>query len=219
MPTVKRAYRVLPKHREEVAGVEVVTGQIIYLTDAEALYERDLGYIEPVDATAAPPPPSPFVATDTIILSRGGATRVILASELAAFFAPALGSTPVDTTQPIILTPPTLSTPEKVDFTVTLEASEAVTWAKVGGADESLFTLSGATMSLAAKDYGAPTDAEADNTYVVQVTATDAAGNVSAPKVLSVAVTNVVELPGGSGGGSLDFSDAANSGLIAALAA
>lgn len=73
-----------------------------------------------------------------------------------------------------------------------LTANETVIWSKVGGADAALFTLTGSTLSVAAKDFEIPTDADGNNTYVVQVRATDTTGNVT-DQTITVTVTNVDE--------------------------
>lgn len=98
----------------------------------------------------------------------------------------------VDATAPAITTNAAQSVNENAVFSVNLAAGETVTWTKTGGADAALFTLSGATLSLPAQDYEAPADADGNNTYVVQVTATDTAGN-STNKTITVTVTDVAE--------------------------
>ena len=98
----------------------------------------------------------------------------------------------VDDTAPTILTDAAQTVDENAVFSITLTASEAVTWTKTGGADAALFTLSGDLLSLAAKNFEVPTDADANNTYVVQVTATDATLN-AANKTITVTVLDVFE--------------------------
>ena len=74
-------------------------------------------------------------------------------------------------------------------------ASEGVTWALVGGADQAKFAIDPATGALrfaSAPDYEAPADADADNTYIVVVEAKDASGNASLQTV-TVTVTDVAE--------------------------
>jgi len=97
-----------------------------------------------------------------------------------------------DTTAPTITSPATASIAEGSPITITLTASEPVTWAKTGGADAAAFTLSGSALTLPARDWEAPTDADANNTYVVQVTATDATGNATS-QTITVTVTDVTE--------------------------
>ncbi|RTL13815.1 MAG: hypothetical protein EKK56_03715, partial [Flavobacteriaceae bacterium] len=61
-------------------------------------------------------------------------------------------------------------------------ADTAVTWSITGGVDQSLFTINPTTGELAfstAPVYFSPTDADANNTYIVQVTATDAQGGTT----------------------------------------
>lgn len=64
-------------------------------------------------------------------------------------------------------------------------ASEAVTWTISGGADALKFTIAAdGTLTFAqAPDFENPTDTNRDNDYIVEVTATDAAGNSSVQTV------------------------------------
>jgi hypothetical protein len=73
-----------------------------------------------------------------------------------------------------------------------LTADRTVTWTKTGGADAALFSLAGSTLSMTARDYETPTDADADNIYVVQVTATDA-GGATTNQIITFTVTDVAE--------------------------
>lgn len=103
--------------------------------------------------------------------------------------------TDADEVAPTITSGSAFSQAENSAFSTTLTASEPVTWVKAGGADAALFTLTGATLSMGARDYEAPGDADANNTYVVQVRATDTALNVSAIQTITVTVTDVAEGP------------------------
>jgi hypothetical protein len=100
--------------------------------------------------------------------------------------------TDVDEVAPTITSSNSHSVSENVGFSLTLTANEAVTWTKTGGADQALFTLGGSSLTMAAKDYDSPTDADTNNTYVVQVTATDAALNAT-NQTITVTVNNVTE--------------------------
>ncbi len=113
-----------------------------------------------------------------------------------------------DTTAPIITSSNSLNLAENTPLSHTLTANEAVTWTKTGGIDTALFTLAGNTLSLTAKDYEVPVDADVNNIYVVQVTATDAAAFVT-NQTISVTITDVVE--GGAYISALKFNDARNS--------
>lgn len=93
-----------------------------------------------------------------------------------------------DTTAPTITSSASQSVVEGTPFSMTLTANEAVTWSLVGGADQAQFSLSGATLSMTAKTFASPVDADANNTYIVQVRATDGAGNV-ANQTITVTVT------------------------------
>jgi hypothetical protein len=114
-----------------------------------------------------------------------------------------------DTTPPVITGPggatgatSSVSIPENTTAVHTFTANEAVTWSLNGGADVAKFAInsgSGALSFLAAPDFETPTDANADNVYVVGVRATDAAAVPnSATQTVSVTVTNVSEGGGGS---------------------
>ena len=96
---------------------------------------------------------------------------------------------PVDTTAPVITSPATFSVAENIALSTTLTATDAgggVTWSKTGGADAASFTLtSGGLLGLAAKDY----ETEA-HSWVVQVTATDAALNAT-NQTITVTITDV----------------------------
>ena len=102
-----------------------------------------------------------------------------------------------DITAPIITSSNTISQPENTALVHFLTANETVTWAKVGGADSAKFTLgTGGTagqLSLPAKDYENPDDANLDRAYIVQVQATDTAANPSAIQTITVTITDVFE--------------------------
>ncbi len=71
-------------------------------------------------------------------------------------------------------------------------ADESVTWSITGGNDQGKFQIAadGTITFVAAPDYEAPTDSDTNNSYVLQVTATDAAGNRSVQTV----TVNVADL-------------------------
>ncbi|MGH6724936.1 MAG: beta strand repeat-containing protein [Pseudolabrys sp.] len=82
---------------------------------------------------------------------------------------------------------------------------DAFTFSLSGGADASFFTVdshSGALSFINAPDFESPADANGDNIYIVDVSATDAYGAVSTQDI-SVSVTNVAEpgmtINGGNG--------------------
>jgi hypothetical protein len=116
-----------------------------------------------------------------------------------------------DVTAPTVVSPTAYTVAENSPLTITLQANEAVTWAKTGGADAAAFALSGSTVTFAARDFELPTDAGADNVYNASFSATDSAGNATLFD-LAVTVTNVVEtLP------TLPRPIGAASGLLHAL--
>lgn len=74
-----------------------------------------------------------------------------------------------------------------------LTANESVTWTITGGADAAEFEISGSTLRWASngtQDYETPGDDGTNNTYVVQVTATDAATNAT-NQTVTITVTDV----------------------------
>ena len=85
-----------------------------------------------------------------------------------------------------------------------------VTYTRTGGADMAAFALdanTGVLTFVASPNFEAPTDANADNQYIVEVTATSAAGGTDV-QTLYVTVANVIEAgvpsdvpPTGGGGG------------------
>ncbi|MEI9966147.1 MAG: hypothetical protein WDN67_00500 [Candidatus Moraniibacteriota bacterium] len=97
----------------------------------------------------------------------------------------------------LITSSATQSVSEGASFSLTITTNrENVSFAKTGGADQALFTLNTSTglLTMSAKNYEAPSDADTNNTYVVQVTATDTASNAT-NQTITVTVTNIAELP------------------------
>lgn len=112
-----------------------------------------------------------------------------------------------DTTPPTITGPggatgstSSVSVAENTTAVHTFTANESVTWSLNGGADVARFTINsgtGALAFLAAPDFETPTDADTNNTYIVGVRATDAAGNATT-QTCTVTVTDVSEGGGGT---------------------
>jgi gliding motility-associated-like protein len=113
----------------------------------------------------------------------------------------------VDDTPPVITGPNGTSTttvatsaksiPENTTPVYTFTADEPVIWSKTGGPDQAKFTLnstSGVLSFSTAPDYENPTDADANNTYIVIITATDFANN-TASQTLTVTVTDADDPP------------------------
>lgn len=95
-----------------------------------------------------------------------------------------------DVTAPIITSSNAINLAENDALSHTLTATENVIWTKTGGADSALFTLAGDNLSMTAKDFESPVDADANNNYVVQVTATDEALNAT-NQTITVTITDV----------------------------
>ncbi|HYH07456.1 MAG TPA: cadherin domain-containing protein [Thermoanaerobaculia bacterium] len=101
---------------------------------------------------------------------------------------------------PEFATANTASVPENTTAVVTLSATDpeglAVTYSLTGGADQADFAVNGTTGALTfnpAPNFEAPADADTNNDYVVQVTATDGVNPVNL--TITVTVTNVNEAP------------------------
>lgn len=103
----------------------------------------------------------------------------------------------IDGVIPTISTANSISIAENTSSIATLAASETVTWAISGGADQGLFIIETATgvLTISARDFENPQSQASTNTYVVNLLATDLAGNASSTLTLSVTVTNVNEYP------------------------
>jgi hypothetical protein len=94
-----------------------------------------------------------------------------------------------DVTPPRVTTLTNHEIDEDVAFSVEIEGNETIsTVTLVGGADVALFSVVGISITMAAKDWDAPTDANSDNVYEVRYTVTDGSGNVSAFYTLRVTV-------------------------------
>jgi hypothetical protein len=110
-------------------------------------------------------------------------------------------SVPDDATAPTITGPSSatgatssISIPETATAVHTFTANESVTWSR-SGTDQSFFTISsGGALTITARNFESPADSDSNNTYVVVITATDAASNAT-NQTLTVTVTNVNEAP------------------------
>lgn len=142
------------------------------------------------------------------------------------------GTTPVTGTYTIDIVAnnaPTFGTSEPISVeenrtvVTTVEASDSdteigdvLTYSITGGADSSAFSISesGELSFVSAPNFEAPSDADTDNAYEVEVTATDLGGE-SVAQTLTVNVTNVNE--GASFSTSVNVAE--NSTVVATLAA
>lgn len=129
----------------------------------------------------------------------------------------------LDETAPVVSGPAggAVSVPEGTAAVTTLTANEGVSWSIAGGVDAARFAVSssGAVTFVTAPDFEAPADANRDNVYLVTVTATDAAGNISL-QPLTVTVTDASDAPpvitGPSGGpGATGSALSLNEGVTA----
>ncbi len=97
---------------------------------------------------------------------------------------------------PVITTSATLIVSESASFSVPLSSTDVdtvginpATFSLIGGADVAKFSIVGSNLTMAAKDFELPSDADANNTYVVQVSASD--GVHSTVKIITVTVNDV----------------------------
>jgi hypothetical protein len=106
-----------------------------------------------------------------------------------------------DTTAPTITGPSSatgatssISIAENSTAVHTFTANETVTWSK-SGTDGAFFTISaGGALTITTRNFESPADADLNNTYIVIITATDSASNVT-NQTLTVTITNVNEAP------------------------
>lgn len=133
-------------------------------------------------------------------------------------FSPQSVSTQIiddDNQAPVFTSTSTPGIPENSTAVLTVTATDAdlppqaVTYSITGGADQALFQItSGGDLSFKiAPDFESPADVGADNSYAVQVTATDSFGGAS-QQDLTVTVTNIDEPPQldlGSGGSGVTW--------------
>ncbi|WP_421879747.1 T9SS type A sorting domain-containing protein [Marinoscillum sp.] len=103
--------------------------------------------------------------------------------------------TDVDEIAPTITSTSSISVLENQTGTIyTATANESVTFSLGSSKDESMFTLSTDELSFTtAPDYESPEDVDTDNSYLVDVIATDDAGNATTQEV-TITVTDVDEI-------------------------
>lgn len=127
------------------------------------------------------------------VLTFGGSVLIFGAEVLISGAEPAAA----DTTAPTITSASSTSVNENSNLAFSLTADETVTWSIVSGTDQAQCEISGSTLRWAGngtKNYEAPTDADANNVYVVTVRATDASSNTS-DQTISVTVLDVADTP------------------------
>ncbi len=104
---------------------------------------------------------------------------------------------PTNDNAPIFLSPSELSVPEGATLVLPVTAMDAdlpaqiVSYSIVGGADADKFVIAtgGALSFIAPPDFAAPSDADGDNVYLVEVEANDSAGGATI-QTISVRVTS-----------------------------
>lgn len=115
---------------------------------------------------------------------------------LAIQFAP-----PSDTTPPTFLTGTSGSAAEGIVLAFTIATDEQCTIAITGGADAAQFELATASLAFShvlrwvgngVQHHGTPADSDLNNTYVVQVTATDQSGINQTSQTITITVNEVI---------------------------
>ena len=103
----------------------------------------------------------------------------------------------------------------------TFTANESVTWS-VSGTDSSFFAItSGGVLTITSRNFEAPADVGANNTYIVTISATDVGSNATT-QILTVTITNVNEAPSitnNSSSATFAFSQLENSTSVVTYAA
>lgn len=120
----------------------------------------------------------------------------------------------IDEVAPTITSANSGNNPENTVLAHALTANESVTWSIIGGSDQARFEISGSTLRWASngtKNFETPNDSNTDNTYVVQVRATDAALNTT-DQTITITVTDTVE-PAFSGNATVPEDTAVSSSL------
>jgi ELWxxDGT repeat protein len=120
---------------------------------------------------------------------------------------------------PQLTSPTALSVAENTLTAATFSATDpdsptpSFTYSIVGGADAARFTVSGNRLSFAASpNFEAPTDADANNQYIVQVAVSD--GSRSQTNTLTISVTNVNEAPTNIALSNLIFAESLPAGSV-----
>jgi hypothetical protein len=108
---------------------------------------------------------------------------------------------PGDVTAPVFLTGTTGNNTEGNVLSFTITTDEKTTKVITGGVDAAQFEIvSGGTSAFShtlrwvgngTQSFGSPADADLNNTYVVQITATDESGNNNAQQTITITVTDV----------------------------
>jgi hypothetical protein len=106
-----------------------------------------------------------------------------------------------DVTAPVITGPgsatgatSTKSISEGATAVHSFTASETVTWS-ISGTDSSFFSITvGGVLTISARDFESPADSDRNNSYIVEINATDTV-NLSSKQTLTVSITNVNEAP------------------------
>jgi hypothetical protein len=106
-----------------------------------------------------------------------------------------------DTTAPTITGPSSatgltsaISIAENSTTVHTFTANETVSWTK-SGTDGSFFAISsGGVLTITARDFESAADNGSNNTYILAITATDTAGNLTT-QTLTVSITDINEAP------------------------
>lgn len=112
---------------------------------------------------------------------------------------------------PVIKTGTKISVTEGVKDAFKAQAEDAekdsIKWSITGGADEGKFEIdetTGAVIFKTTPSFSAPTDDDADNDYVLEITASD--GDLSTPKTITITVTQQVVSGGADTGAAVEVN-------------
>jgi len=118
-----------------------------------------------------------------------------------------------------------IDVPENTVYVVDINTDEVVTLS-LSGDDAAKFEIISKVLKFkTAPDYETKLDLNADNKYQVSVIATDAAGNVATPRLITVTVTDVSDAPiiitgpNGATGSSVSISVPENSATVSTFSA
>ena len=138
----------------------------------------------------------------TYVSGTSTSTSVVSSSTPAKVTISATTPVVMDSTAPVITGPgsatgstASVSVAENSTAVVTMSANETVTWA-ISGTDSAFFAIgsSSGVLTISSRNFEDKADANADNIYIVIVTATDAGSNATT-QTISVTITNVNEAP------------------------
>lgn len=120
---------------------------------------------------------------------------VVTAAADGQYAEAGLTYTLTDTTaavDPVITSSSTATVNEGSILSHALTADQTVTYSITGGADQARYSIAGSTLTLPAKEYANPDDADLNNTYIVNLSALNASTGLSGGQTFTATVADVV---------------------------